>query len=948
MKAPLHILYLEDDAMDAELVEETLAVSGIACRVKRVQSEPEFVASLEQGGVEMILADYSLPCFDGLAALKIARRGWPHLPFIFVSGTLDEEVAIEALKIGATDYVFKTRLSRIAPSVQRALREAGKRSELERAEEARRRSEAYLAEAQRLSHTGSFGWRIASGDIVWSEETFRIFDFSPTVAPNLELILQRVHPDDRVSVHQTIDRASTDGTDFEHEYRLLMPDGLVKHVHVVARASRDGTGSVEFVGAVMDVTVHHQARALLEEDIARRKRAEAAEAANRAKDEFLANVSHEIRTPMNAILGMTELVLDTSLNDDQRRWLKTVKSAADNLLGMINDLLDFSKIEAGKMELDLAEFSLRAALDDTLRALALRAHKKGLELICDVQPEVPDALIGDATRLRQILLNLVANAIKFTDEGEIVLRVEVGASTPIGEVGLQFTVRDSGIGISPEKQEKIFCAFEQEDTSTTRRYGGTGLGLSIAAQLVALMGGKITVDSEPRRGSTFAFTARFACHPHPSDPASAQAPALLHKLPVLIVDDNASNCHILEEWSRSWRMEPVAVCDGVAAMEALSDAAASGNPYQLVLLDARMPDTDGLVLAGEIRERAELSAARIILLISGDIPGDLAHLRELRIDAHLFKPVQQFELLATISRVMRRASSDRETSGAEDKGMASEPRSASTFSLVRNSPADKPLRILVAEDNEFNAQLLEQLLVRRGHHVRLVKNGRDALTTAEEKTFDLLLLDVHMPELDGYQVIRAIRERERSTGGHLPVIALTARSREEDRERCLAAGMDDFLTKPIQAGGLWIGIDRVMRNTDSARAPTDRPSTRLVDASVLLSACGGDPDILETICNTFRARLPDELAGLHKALANQDARQLREGAHKLFGMMAAFSAAAGAVVSGLEDHAARGQLDQAATLMEQLNAMTRELPQVVANLSIESLRQAAGNGKSAN
>jgi two-component system sensor histidine kinase/response regulator len=397
-------------------------------------------------------------------------------------------------------------------------------------------------------------------------------------------------------------------------------------------------------------------------------------------------------------------------------------------------------------------------------------------------------------------------------------------------------------------------------------------------------------------------------------------------------------------------MEPVAVGDGVAAMQALSDAAALGNPCQLVLLDARMPDTDGLVLAGKIRERAELSAARIILLISGDIPGDPARLRELRIDAHLFKPVQQFELLATISRVMRRALKDRETSGAQDKEMANEPLSASTSSPVRSSssPSYKPLRILVAEDNEFNAQLLEQLLVRRGHHVRLVTNGRDALTTAEERTFDLLLLDVHMPELDGYQVIRAIRERERSTGGHLPVIALTARSRQEDRERCLAAGMDDFLTKPIQAAGLWMGIDRVVGKSDGVRATADRlSSTRLVDAGVLLSACGGDPDILETICQTLRARLPDQLAELQKALADQNAPQLREGAHKLFGMMAAFSAAAGAVVSGLEDHAARGQLDQAATLMEQLTAMARELPQAVANLSIESLRQAAGNGKSA-
>jgi PAS domain S-box-containing protein len=745
--------------------------------------------------------------------------------------------------------------------------------------------------------------------------------------------------------------------------RYVRKDGAPVWVELFVSLQRDGGGRPAYAIAVL-------------QDISERKRLvkelrqakDVAEAANRAKSEFLANVSHEIRTPMNAILGMTDLALDTPLTDDQRQCLRTVKSAADNLLGVINDLLDFSKIEAGKLELDVAAFGLRAAVGDTLRALAVRAHAQGLELLCHVEPDVPDALVGDAGRLRQVLLNLVGNAVKFTEQGEVVVEVtsdewrvtseeqQPGAASLDSAsvtrhsslVTLHFSVSDTGIGIPRDKQESIFRAFEQEDTSTTRKYGGTGLGLTIASRLVALMGGQITVDSEPGRGSTFAFTARFGLQPHP-ETIAAPPPVVLHDLPVLVVDDNATNRRILEAWLRGWQMKPVAVGDGVAAMDGLWDAVNTGRPYPLVLLDARMPDTDGLALAAQVRKRAEWSATRIILLTSGDRPGDLARAREVGIDAHLLKPVQQDELLGAIHRVMSRVPSDEWPVTREEV--------ASSSLVTRHSSLVTGLRVLVAEDNEFNAQLLEQLLVRRGHRVRLATNGQEALTRAEKGGFDLLFLDVHMPVLDGFQVVQAVRERERAAGGHLPVIALTARARKEDREACLAAGMDDFLAKPIQAAHLWAAIDRVVttrsqesgvRSQQSGASPSLTPDSclltpvlGLLDPGVLLAACGGDDAILEKIGQAFRARLPDHLAAVQDALRQGDAGRLREAAHKLCGMVAAYSSVAGGVASDLEERAARGQVEEARPLVGQLETMGRELLRLAATVTVETLRPMA-------
>jgi PAS domain S-box-containing protein len=751
-------------------------------------------------------------------------------------------------------------------------------------------------------------------------------------------------------------------------YPLMVNDRLLGVLGVFSRNPLSGAvlQALESVAGVIALGIERK-----QQDAELRQARDVAEAANRAKDEFLANVSHEIRTPMGAILGMTELTLDTELTDDQRQYLTTVKVAADNLLGIINDLLDFAKIEAGKMELDPADFSLRAVVAGTLRALAVRAHNKGIELIHQVRPDVPDALVGDAGRLRQVLLNLIGNAIKFTGTGEVEVSAEIAEDPAPEMVGLRFAVRDTGIGIPKDQQQRIFRAFEQEDTSTTRRYGGTGLGLTIAARLAALMGGTITVDSAPGRGSTFAFTARFGRQPAPVGRVPTRHPDLLRDRSVLVVDDNATNRHILAEWLRGWQMRPAAVGDAPAALDALRQASSDGRPYPLVLLDARMPDVDGMTLAEQIRRDPAMFATRIILLTSGDRPGDMTRARELRI-AHLLKPVQPDELHLAICNVLDRA---------DGAAPPTEPPATDRGAGPAPVPSDVSLRILVAEDNAFNALLLEQLLGRRGHRVRVATNGREALALLgisspqtgdpssltsdlcpRTSAFDLLLLDIHMPELDGFQVVSAVRACEQLTGGHLPVVALTARSRKETRAQCLAAGMDDYLAKPIRAADLWATIDRIgaargqrsevkgqktevsEEKTDGAAPPGSglralASEEGLLDPRAVLAACGGDGTILERIGRAFRAGLPGQLEAVRSAVRAGDTVRLREAAHRLCGMVGAFSTVAGGVASSIEDLAASGRLDETRPLVERLEAMARELIAAIDGLSVEALRQ---------
>jgi signal transduction histidine kinase/CheY-like chemotaxis protein len=510
-----------------------------------------------------------------------------------------------------------------------------------------------------------------------------------------------------------------------------------------------------------------------------RRSSRAAERATRAKSEFLANMSHEIRTPMNGILGMTELTLSGSCSPEQRENLGMVKSSAESLLAILNDILDFSKMEAGKMDLDPIEFHLRDCLDDAMKILALRAHEKGVELACRVPPELPDTFLGDAARLKQIIVNLVGNALKFTEHGEVRLEVALEEQDEASVV-MRCSVTDTGIGIAPEKQRTVFGTFTQADGSITRKFGGTGLGLAISSQLVKLMGGRIWLESELGTGSTFHFTARLGrWQPTEGD----VQPVKLDGASVLVVDDNATNRRILEEVLRYWGMVPTMACSGSEALRLAERAEEAGKRFSLALLDVQMPGISGYELAERLRGVWGPELTPIVLLSSsGDQLGE-ARRRELGVTRCLVKPVKQSSLLETIEYVLGRVRS----SGAEPATMPT-PAESST-----------PLRILLAEDNVVNQKLVSKLLERRGHTVSIAANGRLAVQALSRECYDLILMDVQMPEMDGFEATAIIREKERASGQHIPIIALTANAMKGDSERCLNAGMDAYLSKPIRA-----------------------------------------------------------------------------------------------------------------------------------------------------
>ncbi|HME00706.1 MAG TPA: response regulator [Terriglobia bacterium] len=788
-------------------------------------------------------------------------------------------------------------------------------SERRRSEQALRDSESHYRLLFERNLAGVYRSTL-DGKILDCNEAFaRVFGYGSREEALAQSAISLYGEPDRRDVFISPLRAK--GSVANLEFCMRRKDGSPVWVLENASLLRDQSGNLNLIeGTVIDITERKNA------DQAMEQAKEAAEEANRAKGEFLANVSHEIRTPMNGILGMTELALDSEPNSEQREYLEAIQLSAQSLLSVINDILDFSKIEARKLDLETIGFDLRPSLNETLQMLALRVYQKGLALTSHVEPDVPEAVVGDPGRLRQVIVNLVGNAIKFTEQGGINLCVSTESTGP-GEVVLHFAVSDTGIGIPREKQDLIFEAFTQADGSTTRKFGGTGLGLAISAQLVGMMGGRLWVESEVGKGSTFHLTVRFGTSDRPLRQPPSAVPEKLRGLPVLVVDDNPVNRRILEEMLLRWEMKPTLAASGPDALERFKRSADAGDAFPLVLLDGQMPEMDGFEVAARLKE-TPIQAAILMLTSSGQ-RGDAGRCRSLGIDAYLTKPIGEEELQAAVLAGLEARSGHLPSAPLITRHSLHEGRSG--------------LRVLVVEDNAVNQNLARRLLEKRGHSVVVACDGEEALAALKDQPFDVVLTDVQMPRMDGIQMTAEIRARERQSGGHIPIVGMSAHAMKGDRERFLEAGMDGYVAKPVRPKDLFKAVEGWAAPTPTleSSAPAARSAAEAMDRDAARERLGGDSELLVELAGLFLDECPRLLSEIRCAVARRDGKALERAADSLKGSVANFAAAtAMEAAASLAQMGRQNHLEPAPEACAALEAEIEGLKEALANIMVEA------------